>query len=397
MKNFLFILMIFMSLSVHAQDVVITKEGDALKVYGLEVSATAVFYRESPDENASIVRKNKSDLLMIKYSDGRKVIINENNNLNQSIAVSQQPEATVSAEFTEADKAANEIALAKWNNFPEGKMKATKKKAVILYCVLRPDRDSRIADTNVELSFKTGGFFKDQTTGTSFILSVKNKTRKTIYLDLGNSFFIRGEQAEPYYIPTANSSTTGTSTGVGVNMGAVAGAIGIGGSAGKLANGINVAKGSSNYNTTITYSQRVIAIPPMSTKDLDEMRIVPFGKSDIDPTQFYGNIFDMKSRARYGTGTKLPHLLNIGTTINLWATNNFEEGQISFKTGTFLTYSFTEDIQSPRSLQANFSVRRIMGVPETKSMMIAAEGANLKGLTPQQLNDIFFVVWQEED
>lgn len=397
MKNFLFILMLFMSLSVHAQDVVITKEGDALKVYGLEVSATAVFYRESPDENASIVRKNKSDLLMIKYSDGRKVIINENNNLNQSIAVSQQPEATVSAEFTEADKAANEIALAKWNNFPEGKMKATKKKAVILYCVLRPDRDSRIADTNVELSFKTGGFFKDQTTGTSFILSVKNKTRKTIYLDLGNSFFIRGEQAEPYYIPTANSSTTGTSTGVGVNMGAVAGAIGIGGSAGKLANGINVAKGSSNYNTTITYSQRVIAIPPMSTKDLDEMRIVPFGKSDIDPTQFYGNIFDMKSRARYGTGTKLPHLLNIGTTINLWATNNFEEGQISFKTGTFLTYSFTEDIQSPRSLQANFSVRRIMGVPETKIMMIAAEGANLKGLTPQQLNDIFFVVWQEED
>lgn len=72
-KSLLFVSVLFMSFSAQAQDVVITKEGDALKVYGLEVSPSAVFYRESQDENAPIVRKNKSDLLMIKYSDGRKL------------------------------------------------------------------------------------------------------------------------------------------------------------------------------------------------------------------------------------------------------------------------------------------------------------------------------------
>ena len=41
-------------LSCHAQDVLITKDGDPIKVWGVEVSSTSVFYRENASENAPI-------------------------------------------------------------------------------------------------------------------------------------------------------------------------------------------------------------------------------------------------------------------------------------------------------------------------------------------------------
>lgn len=397
MKKLFIVVMLFMGLTVKAQDVVITKEGDAFKVYGLEVSSSSVYYRESQDENAPIVKKNKLDLLMIKYNDGRKEIIGDENQPSYSDQSTTSALQEVPTEFNTEDKAANEEAMGKWNTFPENKMKATKKKAIILYCVLRPDKDSRIADSNVELIFKSGKQKSVNFVRTcNFIVSVKNKTKNTIYLDLGNTFFIRGEHAEAYYIPTVNSSTSGTSSGVGVNMGAVAGAMGIGGAAGKLASGINVGRGSSQYNTTITYSQRVIAIPPMTSKELEPKTIIPFGKNYPDPTQFFGNSLNMKSRPRYA-GSALPHLQDIGTTINIGAVTDINEGQVPIKVGTFLTYSMTEDIKVSRTLQANFSVRRIIGVPEYKSLGIPNEAANLKNLTSQQLNDLYFLIWQAEE
>ena len=378
-KILLLFAVLVISLSAQAQDVVITKEGDALKVYGLEVSSTAVFYRESQDVNAPIVRKSKSDLLMIKYSDGRKEIMGEDNNASQP-AVSQQTATDAPVEFTAEDNAANEAALAKWKSFPASKLKATKKRASMLCCILRPDKDSRIADKNVELTFHGANTLLSWTNDVNFVLGVKNKTNKTIYLDLGNSFFIRGEQSEAYYVPTANSSTSGTNSGASVNLGALTGAMGIGGAVGKVASGINVGKGSSKHNTTVVYSQRVVAIPPMSTKKLEGMELKRGNPKMADATE-----------------TGVPYQLNAGTIINLGAAVDFEEGQLPVKFGSFVTYSFTEDIQSPRILQAKLSIRRILGIPEGKDLGMGTGLANGKELTPEQQNDVICITKQAKE
>ena len=375
-KSLLFVSVLFMSFSAQAQDVVITKEGDALKVYGLEVSPSAVFYRESQDENAPIVRKNKSDLLMIKYSDGRKEIMSEGNNASQP-AVSQQAATDAVVEFTAEDQTANETALAKWKSFPENKMKPRNKRAPMLYCVLRPDKDSRIADRYVELSFHGDNYIQSLGNKINFVLAVKNKTNKTIYLDLGNTFFIRGEQSEAYFVPTANSSTTGTSSGVGVNLGALTGGLGIGGAVGKVASGINVGKGSSKHNTTVVYSQRVVAIPPMSTKNLEGMELKHPG---------YANAPE----------TGVPYQLNVGTTVNIGSHIDFQEGQLPVRFASYVTYSFTEDIQSPRMLQAKLSIRRILGLPEGKDI-VPTGFANGKELTPEQQNDVICITKQAKE
>ena len=96
----------------------------------------------------------------------------------------------------------------------------------------------KMADKNVEVEIKTGNYSYDYrakslqfwtprkisivTTGQCVQITLRNKTDKTLFIDLGNSFFIRGKESSPYYIPTSVSNTNGSSQGVSVNAGSVA-------------------------------------------------------------------------------------------------------------------------------------------------------------------------------
>ena len=102
-------------------------------------------------------------------------------------------------------------------------------------------------------------------------------------------------QAICYYVPSSTTTTHGASSGGSVNLGAVTGALGIGGVAGTLANGINVGGGSTNSTTSTTYSQRVIAVPPMSSVNLPPQYF--YGKEDRTVTKglksYYGHMLIM--------------------------------------------------------------------------------------------------------
>lgn len=71
------ILLLFFSIATNAQDVLITKEGDIIQAYELELSNSSVYYKASEDDS-SLLKIAKKDILMIKYKDGRKVIIDDN-------------------------------------------------------------------------------------------------------------------------------------------------------------------------------------------------------------------------------------------------------------------------------------------------------------------------------
>lgn len=101
-------------------------------------------------------------------------------------------------------------------------------------------------------------------------------------------------QATCYYVPSSTTTTHGASSGGCVNLGAVTGALGIGGVAGTLANGINVGGGSTNSTTSTTYSQRVIAVPPMSSVNLPPQYF--YGKEERTVTKglcqnMYGEMY----------------------------------------------------------------------------------------------------------
>ena len=276
----------------HAQDVLITKDGDPIKVWGVEISGSSVFYRESETEDAPIKKMKKESLLMVKYQNGEKVIFDEGNSVTstrpQPSAQSKEfgnVQVTVNTLSPDAFKD-NEAAIAKFNApvemvFPE-KMKEDigKKKATGAYGIYGIKSNSVISNEDIEIICESGALDKKKknkpaewkkngkfTPAVKF--SIKNKTNRILFIDLGITYFSSIDETICYYIPSSTSSSHSTTGGASVNLGSVASAVGVGGLVGGLANGINVGGGSNNTTVNTTYAQRVISVPPMSTVGLE--------------------------------------------------------------------------------------------------------------------------------
>ena len=95
---------------------------------------------------------------------------------------------------------------------------------------------------------------------------VYNLTNKTMTIDRTQSFFMLPSCQTPYYDPqiTTHTTTVGSGRGTSVNLGAVAGAVGVGGVVGQALSGVNVGRSSSESASTTTYDVDlpVVHIPP---------------------------------------------------------------------------------------------------------------------------------------
>ena len=272
-----------LSTLVSAQDVLVTKNGDAIKAYGTEVGAETVFYQESQATDAPTKRISKIDLLIIKYADGRVV------NMTESTAAVAAPQSVPAAKTTTSASAIaqNKELINKYNSNKARYIgEPSSKKTKVLYCECTVTDDSKLCDDNLELVYKTKNV---SLVNNKLAVTLKNKTQRTIYIDLGNSFFTSEEVAEAYYVPQVTSTTTSKSTGVSVNAGAVAGALGVGGALGTLASGVNVGGGTTHGTSTSTFSQRVVAIPPMSVIELAPKYFVNAEASSLVKPKYSGN------------------------------------------------------------------------------------------------------------
>ncbi len=180
---------------------------------------------------------------------------------------------------------------------------------------------------------------------------ITNRTNKTIFIDLANTFFIRQGEATPYYVPSSTSSTSGSSSGAGVNLGGITGALGVGGALGSLASGVTVGGSSSSASTTTTYAQRIISIPPMSKKELDPQLFFP-------TTKTYSNIYVRRYRQVnwvYYNPRFTQKDFKTGDEI-IWT-----EATSPLKFGKFITYSFYEDMHSIQTIKTDFYIQRTLG------------------------------------
>ena len=365
MKKIVFTLLITLFVgAAMAQDVLITKDGDPIKVWGVEISNIAVFYRESEDENAPIKRMNKADLLMIKYQNGERVLIDS----EQLQGANQQATASTPSAETVVDQAANEAAIQRFNEENDISYIGTKesKKAEMLYCVLKAKQTSIIYDPNVEITivplsrpYEEGTYQKSNNSpyGSAFSAIINNKSNRTIFVDLGTSFFVRGSQAVPYYIPQATTATTAQSSGVGVNMGAVAQAMGVGGSVGTLANGVTVGSGSTSGTSTVVYAQRVIAIPPFSTHKLDAQLLFP-----DNTDQIFGSGIRANTRNRESLGNVMEWTIPASEQVEIGEERELPAENNPLCFAFHFTYSFSEDISNSHNLVLQLYTGKIIGV-----------------------------------
>lgn len=307
-KSIITIALVFVAQTIVAQDVIITQEGDAHKVYELEVGASSVFYKLESSENAPLQKMDKSNILMIKYQDGRKQIMGEDEKPQQEniVNTTQNKEVSAPEAVDYTDDAANNTAIEYWNNIDvQHVANKSKKSANLLYCQCEIDKQSKIADKNVELKFSS--IINKYYTGiashlypqkNSFKVSIKNKSTETIYLDLGKCFLIRGSESIQCYVPSVTSNTSGQSIGTSVNMGSVANAMGVSGALGTLSQGVNVGGGKSSSSTTTTFAQRIVPVPPMSEKEIGTIELFPattkYDRRNNNNTDIYNINYEVK-------------------------------------------------------------------------------------------------------
>ena len=304
-KLMIFACSLMAGVSAYAQDVLITQEGDVKKVYDVEVGPSTVFYKEADKADAPTLRIKKDDVIMIKRKDGTKYDLGNglqpSNTTSSTPSPAQAPSSQTASISAESKKRNDEI-ISQANDFnPEYVGTDTKKNCDRVFCIMGYGNGSQLVNDDLEIECFIGssaltaaaarnslvGALNNGDGGATFIdfsayysnpvfkLCLKNKTNRTLYVDLGNSFIMRNGVATAYYIPTSTSTSSSSSSGASVNLGAVAGAIGVGGALGTLAGGVNVGGGNTSGSVSTTFSQRVVAVPPMSVKELDNQLLFP--------------------------------------------------------------------------------------------------------------------------
>lgn len=376
--------------SAFAQDRVITKDGDVFEAYRIDIGDTYLYYTKEDKDDTVLQKIAKTDVLMVKKKDGTKIDVTE-------YAPASAPKPTAQAESNEQPgitqvkpddlsaetKAANDALIKKINAPVEFDVKEKhqedigKKEATFGYACLGIAPNSVLCNEDIEVSMEIRRLYKaskkspagwdggryayslvSETPGIRF--SIKNRTSKTLYLDLANTFYVTMGQSTCYYIPSSTTTSNTSSGGGSVNLGAITGALGIGGTVGTLANGVNVGGGSSNTTSNTTFSQRIIAIAPLSTVKLSPQYLFCNEEKDISTGLKYRLVKRMDRSYIYGIYANFSSESQAGTMMyGDHYVYNPENSPV--KMSFFVAYSKTENSTSTNVLPSYFYLKDMLG------------------------------------
>lgn len=291
MKKFILLMMLpFYVLSAMAQDMLVTNEGKSMTIYNLEISEQSIFFQLSDKADAPLQKMLKKDVLIIKKADGTKLDLNAPQATVASQAsqpATQEESSTVYVTpetLSPETKASNDALIAKYNqpvNFSLKKRKNIGKRAQYAIGTFGIKESSILSNKDIEIGITIGSIHKDSEKKTAVYekeeiswsnyalqFSIKNKTNRTLYIDLGNTFYISMGESCCLYVPSSTTSQASSSSGGSINLGTIADVLGVGGAAGTIANGVNVGRGATNGASSTIYAQRIVAIAPLATLNL---------------------------------------------------------------------------------------------------------------------------------
>lgn len=248
------------------------------------------------------------------------------------------------------------------------------KKSKVYYCLFSSESSWVAEDSCISISFDIQNGW-ELGLGEVFdlnypylVLKVKNKTMKSIYIDLANTFIVKGDESFAYYVPGETINTTGNTSGASVNLGSVTGALGIGGIAGTLASGTNVGGSSSTSSTNVTYAQRVISIPPMSAKTLSPKPIIDFYRNNAGSITVndFGRGIDVKNlntvkHPWLSLVLKDPDTFCGGQLRDVGSVCNFTKENSPMVLSSYISYSASENFQNAKTISHTCYTEKIAG------------------------------------
>ena len=342
-------------ITANAQDIIVKKDGTTILAKVLTVGDDCVEYKKHSNINGPTYKITIAKLLSINYENGEKETFEDNSSTNE---VSQA--TSILGTLSEEIKQKNIKLINTYNSVvPKWSQKQEEKDAKHLLNVVKFTENSLLENNDIKFDITLGNVNYDKILAEKLVfldysksklakvqysvdmyqnyalgVNVQNKTNKTIYIDLGNTFLTKSGVAQAYYTPSSTITSNGSTVGGSVNLGSVAGAVGIGGALGTLAGGINVGGANNTTISKVEYAQRVLAIPPMSSKLLDIKMLF-----DESPNGYKYVAMKDKSTKRFRgyTVTGLIEGLTVGDIIH-WTPNN-----TMMSWGFYLSYSFDEN------------------------------------------------------
>ena len=253
-----------------AQDVIVKKDNSTIVCRIVEVNQTEVVYKKWSNLNGPNFVMNLSDLISINFENG------ESEKFDSEMESDKKDEKIMGHVIKAPDKRNSEL-IALYNKiyYPSEKNNKKNKKAnygIIIYGV---KESSIISNDDIEMTLLRKEYENRNYVGKyyeRYVINLKNKTNKVIYIDKGNCFRIdeNGESFCYFENDEQKTITTGGNHGINIGMGGITNAIGVGGAIGQIAHGVSVGGGKFNQESTTYLEQRVITIPPNGSKNLSE-------------------------------------------------------------------------------------------------------------------------------
>ncbi len=338
------------SVNIHAQDVIVKKDGSTILSKVLEVNTADIKYKKFSNPNGPTYTIGKSEILAINYENGEKddfgTFQNKNVNNNDENIERQSSQKMIEKKPSEN----NSRLIEKYRGEIQFATKPSNKDAKWFFPIMAVSDSSLMSNDEIEMRFVPAMVYDGNRDDYNLrhYIEIENKTNKTIYIDLANTFRIYTDNTYKSYYDTEQTSVShGNSSGAAVGLGGIASVLGIGGIAGTLANSITVG-GSSQNSVMTTYSkERIKAIPPHATANLTEYEQIKIKKDN------YKTISDLEEWGFY-----LPHQRG---EVKKDGHNFYDENNSPYTNKYIITYSTSQDFSTYSMLNAKVYARCIIG------------------------------------
>lgn len=363
----LFLLLSLITLSASAQDIIVKRDGTPILTKVLEVNSDNVKYKKHGKASGPTYTIAISDILSLTYANGDK----EDFGNAATAPTETQPSAGGSSNTAAAQglvqlpAAENNAELIHRYNAiyqPTSKIGRSSSKPKSFYVFWGVKENSLMSNSELEMTIEPKDLFEPlvmEMKGTeknskhrTYYIKLKNKTDRTIYIDRANCFrTLSSGSVYTYYDPMKQTTiTNGSSTGVGMNMGAVAGALGVGGVLGQLAGGLTVGGGKQHSVSTTYGLQRILAIPPHGFQYLTEEKYV-----EAPGSKWVGYKLVEDAETFSHLSPKLPDMSSCGELKVMTEQNTSDNLQF------IITYSTSESFSTYCCLTCNMYIKEVIG------------------------------------
>lgn len=335
-----------------AEDVISLQNGDIVKAIISEITPNEIKYKKASNPKGPTYTIDKKSVTSILFQNGEIEKFNTTAESSQNKVGQQNHDQNTITYAAPANN--NDSIIALYNSYtPINEKKKPQNKPTddgFIYWGITPNSVLSTNEIEVEIiCLKHKPYYYIEY---YWEYSITNKTKYPIYIDLANVFkTTKGDifaGSRPWYDNTVYNESNGSGGGASLGLGAVTNALGVGGIVGTLANGVNIGGGKTNSATESKQMERILIIPPMSTRSLP----ASYYKSGKEIKIFRDNLeryFKPKTRKTLNT--------------KKWKLDRYTINNTPASISLLLNYSTKTDFSDIKMIQFTMFARTIYGTP----------------------------------